>query len=157
MNRLVFAFAVFVATLCNQMAHAAAPAECLASSGAVFSAHPNASHASYVKKPGGSGRCWDADGFKTQAKADAKPALRSVARAAEKSALRPSITASAPHAHTAAASPAQELHAAAATSPMTAQIAVNAQELRGFLPADEEPADFESRFSAVGYKAKARN
>jgi Skp family chaperone for outer membrane proteins len=66
MKPLILAFAVFVAALCNQMAHAAAPAECFANSGAVFSAHPNAAQASYIRKPDAPGRCWYADGFKTQ-------------------------------------------------------------------------------------------
>jgi hypothetical protein len=168
MKHLVFASAVIIAALYSQISHAAAPAECFASSGAVFSAHPNASHASYIvreKKPGASARCWYADAFKAQAKTDAKPAARSVARAAETSALRSSITTT--RAHATAASPAREPHttaAASASQPMTAQlpggfrpatqIAVNAQELRGFLSADEAPADFESRFSAAGYKVQ---
>jgi hypothetical protein len=157
MKRLVFASAVIIAAFFNQFAHAAAPAECFANSGAVLSAHPNASHASYIvreKKPGVSARCWYADAFKAQTKADAKPALRS-ARAAETFALRSSIAATRTRA--AAASPAREPRTTAgapASQPMTAQIAVNAQELRGFLPADEAPADFESRFSAAGYNAQ---
>jgi hypothetical protein len=172
MKRLIFASAVIMAVLYNHITLAAAPAECFASSGAVFSAHPNAAHASYIvreKKPGVSARCWYADAFKAQAKADAKPALRSAVRAAETSAaetsaLRSSITTT--RARATAASPAREPHttaAAPASQSMTAQlpqgiqptlIAVNAQELRGFLAADEAPADFESRFSAAGYKAQ---
>jgi hypothetical protein len=170
MKRLIFASAVIVAALYNQTGHAAAPAECFANSGAVFSAHPNASHASYIvheKKSGGSARCWYADAFKTQTKADAKPATRSVAPVAETSALRPSITTPARQPRTTAvaapaiATPAQPRTTAVAPAAQfpgeiqpPVQMAVNKQELTGFLPVDETPADFESRFSASGYKAR---
>src|SRR5579864_9637937 len=82
MKHMVLASAVIVAGLCSHVAHAAAPADCFANPGAVFSAHPNATHASYIvrgKRSGGSGRCWYADGFKSRAQADEKPALRSIA------------------------------------------------------------------------------
>jgi hypothetical protein len=176
MKSLVFASAMIVAALYNQVAHAAAPAECFVNPGAVYSAHPNASHASYIvrgKRSGGSGRCWFADAFKTKMQADAKSALRSVATVADTSALRPSITVSAlqPRA-TAIASPTLQsrTEAVAPSSPaMTMQlprgilsatrIAVNVQEFgrQQFgrsMPVDETPADFESRFSASGYNAR---
>jgi hypothetical protein len=38
--------------------------------------------------------------------------------------------------------------------PPAIQIAVNAQELSRLLPDDGTPADFESRFSVSGYKAR---
>jgi hypothetical protein len=178
MKRLVFASAVIVAALYNQIAHAAAPAECFANPGAVYSAHPNATHVSYIvrgKKSGSAGRCWFADAFKAQTQADAKPARRAVAMVAETSTLRPSITVSArePRATAIVAPTLQSRTAAVAL----ASPAVIAQLPRGLLPAtriavnaqefgrqefgqsrlvDETPADFESRFSASGYDAQKR-
>jgi hypothetical protein len=182
MKRLVFALAVIVAGFHNQVAHAAAPAECFANSVAVFSAHPNATHASYIvrgKRSGGSGRCWYADAFKVQVQTNAKPAFRLVAAVAETSALRPAITASARQSRaTAITAPARQsrttavalapeprIMAVALVSPPVIvqfpreippaiQIAVNVQELSRLLPVDETPADFESRFSVSGYKVR---
>jgi hypothetical protein len=190
MKRLIFASAVVVAALYSQVAGAAAPAQCFASSGAVFAAQPNATHASYIareRRSAGSGRCWYPDAFKAQTQGNEKPALRSVVATAETSALRPSITATARQsrataiaataepARTAAAVPipkprttaveaTQEKPRTAAVAPVVVQsprafmpatqIAVNAREFSRFVPLDEAPADFESRFSASGYKAQ---
>jgi hypothetical protein len=112
MKHLIFASAVIAAGLCNQAAHAAPPAECFTNSGAVFAAHPNATHASYMvrgKRSGGPGRCWFADAFKTEAKANPKSASRPVAAAVVKTSTpRSAITAPAPHPHTTAAVPVSQ-------------------------------------------------
>ncbi len=156
MKRLLFTFAVIAAALCNQAAHAAA--ECFATSGAVFAAHPNASHAAYTargKRSSGSGRCWFADAFKTEAKADPKPAPRSVAAAAQTSAPRPAIAFPAPRPRTRAFAPASPpMVQFPKVIPPAIQVAVNARELSRLLPLDETPADFESRFSVSGYNAR---
>jgi hypothetical protein len=99
MKRLIFASVIIVAGVYGQVAHAAAPAECFANPAAAFSAHPNATHASYIargKRSGGSGRCWYANAFK--AHAGAEPAVRSVAMAARTS-PRHAIKAPAPPLH----------------------------------------------------------
>lgn len=168
MKRLIFAFAVIVAWHCNQAY--AAPAECFSNSSAVFDAHPNASHASYIvrgKRSGGSGRCWFADAFRTEAKTSARPASHSVAAAAQTSApraasatlasqLRSTEVAFVPEPRTTAIAPASPpaiMHFPREIPPAI-QIAVNVQELSRLLPADEAPADFESRFSVSGYRVQ---
>jgi hypothetical protein len=172
MKRLIFVFGVIGAALCDHAAHAAAPAECFASAGAVFAAHPNAAHVSYTVRVKRSERCWYADAFNSKAKA--KPAPRTVART---SAARPAITAQAPHPRATAVAPVEQPRTAAVApaprpripavapasllvtvpfpsgTPPSIQI-VNARELSRLLPADETPADFESRFSASGYKVR---
>lgn len=170
MKRLLFVSAVIVAGFYSLAAHAAAPTECFANPGAVFSAHPNATHASYVahgKRPGGSGRCWYADAFKAQTQADAKPNLRPVASIAktstETSALRHKAPAAqlramgiapAPHPRTTASASALRPITVAfpAQIPPAVQIAVSARELSQLVSADEEPTDFNGRFSVSGYK-----
>lgn len=170
MKHLIFASAVLAVGLCNQAAHAATPAECFANSRAVFAAHPNASHASYTlrgNRPGGSGRCWFADAFKTEAKANPKSAPHPVATVDQTTAPRPAITAAAPQPRTTAVKPVPRVRTTAFAPasppgmvrfpggiPPAIQIAVNAQELSRLLPVDETPADFESRFSVSGYKAR---
>ena len=184
MKRLIFTFAVIGVGLCSQAAHAAAPAECFASSSAVFAAHPNATHASYSLRVKRSTRCWYADAFRTEAeakaKADVKPTPRLVATVVRPSAPRsaattqpphPRTTAVAPglHPHTAAVAPAPEPRTTGAvpTSPRAIlqfprelppaiQISINAQELSRLVLVDETPADFESRFSVSGYKMRKR-
>ena len=159
MKRLIFVSAVIVAGFYSLVAHAAAPTECFANSGAVFSAHPNATHASYIahgKRPGGSGRCWYADAFRAQAQADAKPMSHSVATIAktstETSALR--HKAPTPQPRTTAVAPALRPITVAfpAQIPPAIQIAVSARELSQLLSADEEPTDFNGRFSVSGYR-----
>jgi hypothetical protein len=196
MKRMVLASAVIVAGFCSHVAHAAAPADCFANPGAVFSAHPNATHAGYIvrgKRSGGSGRCWYADSFKSQAQANEKPALRSIAATGVtstartptaktstaktlttgKSVLHHTIKASTPQPRATAMAPALQLRGtvmepmpqprAAAVPhasldfpkqiPPAVQIAVNARELSRLSLVDESPTDFNSRFSASGYKA----
>jgi hypothetical protein len=154
MRHLIFASAVIAASLCNPAAQAAAPAECFASSGAVFAAHPDATHASYVVH---GKRCWFADAFKKEAKANPTPASHSAAPATRTSALRHATTAPVPEPRTTAVAPAASLPAMVQfprEMPPAIQIAVNAQELSRLLPDDERPADFESRFSVSGYKVR---
>jgi hypothetical protein len=191
MKRFIFIFGVIGAGLCSHAADAA-PAECFATSHAVFTAHPNASHASYTLRVKRSERCWFADAFRSEtksgaetkaggeAKAAAKPAPRGVATVARTSTPHPAITAQAPQAHTTALAPAPWPRAMAmadapAPRPRTAavapavpsamlqfpreippaiEIAINARELSRLLPADETPADFESRFSVSGWKVR---
>jgi hypothetical protein len=176
MKRFMLILAVIGAGLCNPATRAAAQAECFANPAAVFAAHPNAAHASYTLRAKRSGRCWYADAFKTEAKAQAntKPAPRRVART---SAPRPANATSASHQRTAAVAPAPHQRAtpvALASQPLTTavaptpppvtsqfpnglppaiQIAVNPREVSRLLPVGE-PADFESRFSVSGYKAR---
>jgi hypothetical protein len=155
MKRLIFIFGMIGAALCSQAAYAAAPAECFANSAAVFAAHPNASHASYTLRGKRSERCWFADAFKTGAgaKTKAQPAPRPVvAAAARTSAPRPAIAAPAPRQRTMAVAPVMVQFPSGI--PPAVQIAVNAQELSRLLPIDETPADFDSRFSVSGYKAR---
>ena len=159
MKRLLFVSAVIVAGFYSLVAHAAAPTECFTSSGAVFSAHPNATHASYIahgKRPGGSGRCWYADAFRAQTQADAKPMSHPVATIAktstETSALRHKVPT--PQPRTTAVAPALRPITVAfpAQIPPAIQIAVSARELSQLLSADEEPTDFNGRFSVSGYR-----
>jgi hypothetical protein len=177
MKRLMFIFGVIGAGLCNHAAHAAAPAECYASPVAVFAAHPNAAHASYTRRVKGSERCWFADSVNSDAKAKAKPAPHPVATVARSSAPPPAITAPAPQPHAMAVAPAEQPRTAAVApaprpripaiapasllvtvpfpsgTPPSIQI-VNARELSRLLPVEETQADFESRFSASGYKVR---
>lgn len=167
MKRLIFVSAVIVAGFYGQVAHAAAPAECFANPGAVFSAHPNATHASYIahgKRPGGSGRCWYADAFKAQVQADAKPMPHPVATIAktstETSTLRHKAPAPQPPATAIAPAPKPRTTAFAPALrptfptqiPPALQIAVNARELSQLWPGDESPTDFNGRFSVSGYR-----
>ena len=164
MKRLLFVSAVIVAGLYSLVAHAAAPTECFANSGAVFSAHPNATHASYIahgKRPGGSGRCWYADAFRAQTQADAKPMSHPVATIAKTSTAKTSTETSAlrhkalaPQPRTTAVAPALRPITVAfpAQIPPAIQIAVSARELSQLLSADEEPTDFNGRFSVSGYR-----
>jgi hypothetical protein len=159
MKRLIFAFAVIAAWSCNHAVDAAAAAECFATSGAVFAAHPNATHASYTahgKRSGGSGRCWFADAFKTEAKANPRPTPRLADTVAQTSAPRPAIALPAPRPRSAAftSGSARMMLPFPRVIPPAIQIAVNAQELSRLLPDDETPADFDSRFSVSGYKAR---
>jgi hypothetical protein len=165
MKRLIFAFGMIGAGLCSHAAHAAAPAGCLASPAAVFAAQPNAAHASYSLRVKGSERCWYADAFKSEAKAAAKSPPRPVASVARTSAPYPAITARAPQPRTAAVAPAPwpRTAAVASASPLVTVPfpsgtppsihAVNVQALNHLLAVDM-PADFESRFSASGYKVR---
>jgi hypothetical protein len=172
MKRLLFLFGLIGAGLCDHAAHAAAPTECFASAAAAYAAHPKAAHVSYTLRVKRSERCWYADAFKSEANAKAKPAPRTVAGASE---ARPAITAQAPQPRATAVEPAEQPRTAAVApaprpripaiarasllvtvpfpsgTPPSIQI-VNAQELSRLLPVEETPADFESRFSASGYK-----
>jgi hypothetical protein len=166
-------FGVIGAGLCDHAAHAAAPTECFGSAAAVYAAHPNAAHVSYTLRVKRSERCWYADAFNSEANAKAKPAPHTVARTSE---ARPAITAQAPQARATAVEPAEQPRSTVAVAPAprpriptiahasllvtvpfpsgtppSIQI-VNAQELSRLLPVEETPADFESRFSASGYK-----
>lgn len=165
MKRLVFASAVVAAGFCSPVAHAAAPTECFPNPAAVFSAHPNAAHASYVvrrKRSGGAERCWHADAFR--AAANARRPLRSVAAIGRTSAPRHRVEAPTPQRRRATAMrPASRWRAVAVAPdslerpvqiPPAIQAAVNKWELSQLLPVDESPADFNSRFSASGYKTK---
>jgi hypothetical protein len=177
MKRLMLLFGVIGAGLCSHAAHAAAPADCFASSAAVFAAHPNAAHVSYTSRVKGSARCWYADAFNAEAKAKAKSAPHPAATVARTSAPRSAIAApapeprtagvaSVPYVRTAAVAPAPWPRAAAVAS--ASQLVtvpfpsgtppsihtVNAQALSQLLAADDTPADFESRFSASGYKVR---
>jgi hypothetical protein len=164
MKRLILIFGMIGAGLCNHAARAA-PAECFASPAAAFAAHPNAAHASYTLHVKRSERCWYVDAFNSEAKATAKPASRPVARIARTSARRPAITAPMPPAAAVAAAPRpRSITIGSASPPMivpipsgispSTQIAVNAQEWGRLFPVEDSPADFESRFSASGYKAR---
>jgi hypothetical protein len=180
MKRLIFTFGVIGVGLCSQAAHAAAPAECFANPSAVFAAHPNATHASYTLRVKRSTRCWYADAFRTEAeaKAEVKPTPRSAATIARTPAPPPAVTAQPRHPRTAALAPGPRPYATAAAPapeprttaaaprappaivqfpreiPPAIQISVNAQELSRLVSVDETPADFESRFSVSGYKAR---
>jgi hypothetical protein len=152
MKHLLFASAVIIAGLCNPAAHAAAPTECFATSGAVFAAHPNAAHASYIVR---GKRCWFADVFKKDAKANPASASRPVATAARP---RPATTspARAPEPRTTSVVPTSmpAMMQFPKDMPPAIQIAVNPRELSRLLLDDETPADFESRFSVSGYKVR---
>jgi hypothetical protein len=172
MKRLILIFGLIGAGLCDNAAHAAAPAQCFGSAAAVFAAHPNAAHVSYTLRVKRSERCWYADAFNSEANAKAKPAPRAVTRT---SAARPATTGEAPQPRAMAVAPAEQPRTAAIAAaprpripaitpasllvtvpfpsgtPPSIQI-VNAQELSRLLPVQETPADFESRFSASGYK-----
>jgi hypothetical protein len=159
MKRLIFAFAVIAAWFCSQAVQAAAAAECFATSSAVFAAHPNATHASYTahgKRSGGSGRCWFADAFKTEAKANPRPTPRLAATVDQTFAPRPAIAVPAPRPRSTAFTrgTGRTIVQFPRVIPPAIQIAVNAQELSRLLPDDGTPADFESRFSVSGYKAR---
>jgi hypothetical protein len=154
MKRMIFAFALISAGLCSYAAQAAAQTECFASSSAVFSAHPNATHASYTVR---GKRCWYADAFKTQA----KPEPHSAATAAPTPAPQRAVTAPAPQPRAAAAGRPSQWRAMAVAASVPRPLAVEfATEIppaiaRGFsrlLPVDESPTDFEGRFSVTGYK-----
>jgi len=150
MKHLIFASAVIAALLCNPVAHAAAPAECFANSGAVFAAHPDATHASYIVR---GKRCWFADAFKKDAKANPASAPRPVAAAPR---TRPATAAPAPEPRITAAAPTPmpAMMQFPKEMPPAIQIAVSARELSRLSPDDETPADFESRFSVSGYKVR---
>ncbi len=178
MKRLIFAFAVIGAGLCSQAAHAAAPSECLASPAAVFAAHPNATHASYTSHMKRSERCWYADAFKTEPRAVATMAPTSASQhaiiaptpqprpAGAEFASQPNTAAVAPAPQPrgmATIVPARQPHTTAAMPkpqpvavkfltqvPRTTQLSLGVTRLS---PIDEEaPADFEGRFSVIGYK-----
>jgi hypothetical protein len=151
MKHLIFASAVIAAWLFNPAAHAAAPTECFATSGAVFAAHPDATHASYLVR---GKRCWFADSFKKEAKAT--PASRPVAAATRTPAPRPATTGPAPEPRTATVAPASfpAMLQFPKDVPPAIQIAVNAQGLSRLSLDDQTPADFESRFSVSGYKVR---
>jgi hypothetical protein len=198
MKRLILLFGMIGAGLCSHTADAAA-SECFASSAAVFAAHPNASHASYTLRVKKSERCWYADAFNSEAKAEAKPAPRHVATVARTSAPHPATAAQPPQPRTTAVAPAEQPRTVALAlaeqphttavapweQPRTAAVApaprpripsiapaslfvtvpfpsgtppsiqiVSAQELSRLLLVEEPPADFESRFSACGYKVR---
>jgi hypothetical protein len=178
MKRLIFAFAVIGVGLCSQAAHAVALSECFASSGAVFAAHPNATHASYTSRVKRSERCWYADAFKTEPHAVVAIAQTSASRhaimaptpqprpAAAEFTSQPNTTAIAPAPQArgvATTVPTREPHTTTATPtprpvavkfltqvPRTTQLSLGVSRLS---PIDEEaPTDFESRFSVIGYK-----
>jgi hypothetical protein len=167
MKRLIFAFALIGAGIGGHAAHAAAPAECFATSGAVFSAHPNATHASYTSHVKKSGRCWYADAFRTEAKPEPRPGA-TVARTTSEprhaiTAPQPRTTeaAPAPQPRTMAVAPTPRPRTTTAVAPKPRPLAVEfATEIppaiaRGFSrlsPVDESPTDFEGRFSVTGYK-----
>jgi hypothetical protein len=154
MKRLIFALGMIGAGLCNHAALATAPTECFAKPAAVFAAHPNAAHVSYSLRVKKSERCWYADAFNAEAKAKAKPVPHPVATVAQTSTTpAPAITVPAPRPRTTAAAPVSSsamMQFPGAGQPI--QISVNARELSRLLPADEPTADFESRFSASGYR-----
>jgi hypothetical protein len=142
MKCLIFALGVIGAGLCSHAALAVTPAQCFARPAAVFAAHPNATHASYSLRAKRAKRCWYADAFNTEAKIKAKSGPPAVATVAETStASQPRTTAATP-----ASPPAIMQFPGKGQSAV--QISVNAEELRGPLPADETTDDFESRFSA---------
>jgi cytochrome c556 len=165
MKRLILAFAVIAAWLCNSAAHAATPSECFSTSAAVFAAHPNAAHASYVVR---GQRCWFADSFRKEseairreAKANPAPASHPVAAASRTSAQlhvtteRHAMTAPAPAPSTAAAPAAPwPVMVQFKNMPPALQMVVNTQGSTRLLQDDETPADFESRFSVSGYNAR---
>jgi hypothetical protein len=148
MKYLIFASAVIAALLCNPAAQAAAPAECFANSAAVFAAHPDATHAGYIVR---GKRCWFADAFKKDAKANPASASRPVAAATR---TRHAATAPAPEPRTIAVAPMSmpAMMQFPKEMPPALQIAVNARDLSRLSPDDDTPADFESRFSVSGYK-----
>jgi hypothetical protein len=175
MKRLILPFALIGAGLCSQAA-GAAPTECFAKPSAVFSAHPNATHASYLIRHR-SERCWYADAFRSEA----KPQPRQLAMAVPKSAPQPAMTAPSPQPR-AMASSTEPQTTAVAPSPQpraAAVIPVSQPRVRSIAPAprpaaveiashnprvsqiargmnwisnaDESPTDFEGRFAVTGY------
>jgi hypothetical protein len=165
MKRLIVTLGVIGAGLCSPAA--AAAAECFASPAAVFAAHPHAAHASYTLRANkGSARCWYADAVTKEAKAKArtKGAPHHLARtsapgpaiAAPPSYLRATAVAPAPWPRAAAAAPRAPPVTVLlpAEVPPAIEISVNVQELSRLLPVEDKPADFESRFSASGYRAR---
>ena len=166
MKRLLLVFGLMGAGLFSPAAEAR---ECFATPAAVYAAHPNAAHASYTRlnRPQ---RCWYADGFTTHAKAT--PAPQHAAAAA----TRAPRTAAAPAPQPATAATREwhrppdtvapaNWHGDASVSatmfmpflsglPPSLQLAVDAQPLNRLLSTDDTPADFESRFSASGYRVR---
>jgi hypothetical protein len=170
MKRLIFACAAIAAGLCTYAAHAA-PSKCFANPAAVFAAHPNATHASYTLRAKVSDRCWYADAFRRDPEAKPEPRLRGSLASSRRqpgteavaSVQQPRTTAAAPQPRTAPAASAQHPRATTA-APARRPAAIEYLALVApwikiapgssrLFPADDSPADFEGRFSAIEYKA----
>jgi hypothetical protein len=177
MKRLILPFALIGAGLCSQAADAA-PTECFAKPSAVFAAHPNATHASYLIRHR-SERCWYADAFRSET----KPQTQRIAAVAPKPAPQQAMTVPAAQprttvavatlqSQTTAVTPAPQPRAAAmasATQPRTRSIMPAPKPVTVEVPShnprvsqiargmnwisqvDESPTDFEGRFSVTGY------
>ena len=164
MKRLLLVFGLMGAGIFSPAAEAR---ECFATPAAVYAAHPNAAHASYtrINRPQ---RCWYADGVTTHARAPAPQHLAAVAPAPRGAAV-PAHEAVATVTQTPAwhrpappAPPASWRGDATMSAtmlvpfpsglPPSLQLAVDAQPLNRLLSTDDTPADFESRFSASGYR-----
>jgi len=164
MKRLLLVFGLMGAGLFSP---AAAARECFATPAAAYAAHPNAAHASYTRLNRAQ-RCWYVDAPTAHARTPSPQRLAAVTAASRAAAASP---------HEAAAAVTQEWHrppppapplswhgdaAASATMlvpfpsglPPSLRLAVDAQPLNRLLSAEDAPADFESRFSASGYRVR---
>lgn len=163
MKRLILVFGVLGAGMFSPAADAR---ECFATPAAVYAAHPNAAHASYtrINKPQ---RCWYADVFKAHAKEPTPQRLAAVTPTSRGAVAVPQTAAPARQRHEApaAATPAADWHGDAAMSatmfvpfpsgvPPSSRFASDVQPLNRLLSAEDTPADFESRFSASGYRVR---
>lgn len=167
MKRLLLVFGLIGAGLFSPAAEAR---ECFATPAAVYAAHPNAAHASYtrINRPQ---RCWFADGFTVHAtKHGPAPQHLAVVTAAPRGAAAPpppaaaasrdwgrpagGATASRADWHGDVANAATMLVPFPSGLPPSTRLAVDAPPLNRLLSAEDTPADFESRFSASGYRVR---
>lgn len=149
MKRLICTVGVIGAGLCAYAAPAAAEEQCYDTPEAVLAAHPDAAHVRYTHRHRAT-RCWFPDD-RADAEIRARPSEhRNAPRTA---AHHPAI---APEPHTTAAAPRPDKTAAPAPDPVAVPtapaFAVNPQELNRLLPAGNDDADFDSRFSASGMR-----
>jgi len=163
MKRLLLVFGLLGAGIVSPAAEAR---ECFATPAALYAAHPNAAHASYTHLNRAQ-RCWYADGVTAHARTPARRHLAAAAPAASRAAAAP--------AHEAVATVTQAWHRPAPPAPPSSwrgdatmsatmlvpfpsglppspQLAVDAPPLNRLLSSGDAPADFESRFSASGYR-----
>lgn len=165
MKRLLLVFGLMGAGLFSPAAEAR---ECFATPAAVYAAHPNAAHASYtrINRPQ---RCWFADGVTAHAREIPAPqhlaAVTAAPRAAAAPPQQPAAAVSRDWHRPATAVPAPDWHGDVPVSatmlvpfpsglPPSPQLAVDAQPLNRLLSAQDTPADFETRFSASGYRVR---
>lgn len=123
--------------------------DCFPTPQAVLAAHPDAAHVSWAR--GTSPRCWFANSFRTGPQAGTAPRRH----AARPQPPRPAETAAPaaagePQPHVSAAAPRTPLGDAPPVPP--APVAVPQQASRLFPDDDGGTADFDSRFSASGFR-----